>query len=194
MSENSIEFSLSNSEQKDSWLNSGHWTLDADIPLPGVIPSLLLTKLLVASLLAFQGGLDASNRGYLILWYAPTHLHLQQNLWNFMAQIPLLFLILTTTQTRSTLPFLFLLLCFKLHLLLLTITLLTISQLRLSNNYRRTLIEDQHQSLPNQRPTFQIPLMVLTLISLIIFYFSVDSISVPTLCNFPLMKKKSILQ
>ena len=31
MSENSIEFSLSNSEQRDSWLNSGHWTLDADI-------------------------------------------------------------------------------------------------------------------------------------------------------------------
>ena len=27
---NSIEFSLSNSEQRDSWLNSGHWTLDAD--------------------------------------------------------------------------------------------------------------------------------------------------------------------
>jgi len=31
MSENSIEFSLSNSEQRDSWLNSGHQTLDADI-------------------------------------------------------------------------------------------------------------------------------------------------------------------
>jgi len=31
MSENSIEFFLSNSEQRDSWLNSGHWTLDADI-------------------------------------------------------------------------------------------------------------------------------------------------------------------
>jgi len=31
MSENSIEFSLSNSEQRDSWLNSGHWTLNADI-------------------------------------------------------------------------------------------------------------------------------------------------------------------
>jgi len=31
MSENSIEFSLSNSKQRDSWLNSGHWTLDADI-------------------------------------------------------------------------------------------------------------------------------------------------------------------
>jgi len=30
MSENSIEFSLSNSEQRDSWLNSSHWTLDAD--------------------------------------------------------------------------------------------------------------------------------------------------------------------
>jgi len=30
MSENSIEFSLSNSEQRDSWLNSGHWTLDTD--------------------------------------------------------------------------------------------------------------------------------------------------------------------
>jgi len=31
MSENSIEFSLSNSEQRDSWLNSGHRTLDTDI-------------------------------------------------------------------------------------------------------------------------------------------------------------------
>ena len=31
MSKNSIEFSLSNSEQRDSWLNSGHRTLDADI-------------------------------------------------------------------------------------------------------------------------------------------------------------------
>jgi len=31
MSENSIEFSLSNSEQRDSWLNSSHQTLDADM-------------------------------------------------------------------------------------------------------------------------------------------------------------------
>ena len=31
MSENSIKFSLSNSEQRGSWLNSGHRTLDADI-------------------------------------------------------------------------------------------------------------------------------------------------------------------
>jgi len=30
MSENSIEFSLSNSEQRDSWLNSGRRTLDTD--------------------------------------------------------------------------------------------------------------------------------------------------------------------
>jgi len=30
MSENSIEFSLLNSEQRDSWLNSGHRTLDAN--------------------------------------------------------------------------------------------------------------------------------------------------------------------
>ena len=30
ISENSIEFSLSNSEQRDSWLNSSHWTLDTD--------------------------------------------------------------------------------------------------------------------------------------------------------------------
>ena len=30
MSENSIEFSLSNSEQRDSWLNSGHRTLNVD--------------------------------------------------------------------------------------------------------------------------------------------------------------------
>ena len=34
MSENSIEFSLSNSKQRDSWLNSGHWTLDADTESP----------------------------------------------------------------------------------------------------------------------------------------------------------------
>ena len=30
MSENSIEFSLSNSKQRDSWLNSSHRTLDTD--------------------------------------------------------------------------------------------------------------------------------------------------------------------
>ena len=30
MSKNSIEFSLSNSKQRDSWLNSGYQTLDAD--------------------------------------------------------------------------------------------------------------------------------------------------------------------
>ena len=30
MSKNSIEFSLSNSEQRDSWLNSSHRGLDAD--------------------------------------------------------------------------------------------------------------------------------------------------------------------
>jgi len=30
MSKNSIKFSLSNSEQRDSWLNSSHRTLDAD--------------------------------------------------------------------------------------------------------------------------------------------------------------------
>ena len=30
LSENSIKFSLSNSEQRDSWLNSGHQTLDAN--------------------------------------------------------------------------------------------------------------------------------------------------------------------
>ena len=34
ISENSIEFSLSNSEQRDSWLNSGHRTLDTDSMLP----------------------------------------------------------------------------------------------------------------------------------------------------------------
>ena len=31
MSENSIKFSLSNSEQRDSWLNSGYQTLDTDM-------------------------------------------------------------------------------------------------------------------------------------------------------------------
>ena len=30
LSENSIKFSLSNTEQRDSWLNSSHWTLAAD--------------------------------------------------------------------------------------------------------------------------------------------------------------------
>jgi len=35
MSENSIEFSLSNSEQRDSWLNSGYRTLDADTSMMG---------------------------------------------------------------------------------------------------------------------------------------------------------------
>jgi len=34
MSKNSIEFSLSNSEQRDSWLNSSHQTLDADMHRP----------------------------------------------------------------------------------------------------------------------------------------------------------------
>ena len=34
MSKNSIEFSLSNSEQRDSWLNSGHQTLDTDNSVP----------------------------------------------------------------------------------------------------------------------------------------------------------------
>ena len=33
LSKNSIKFSLSNSEQRDSWLNFSHWTLDADIDL-----------------------------------------------------------------------------------------------------------------------------------------------------------------
>ena len=33
LSKNSIEFSLSNSEQRDSWLNSSHWTLDTDTGL-----------------------------------------------------------------------------------------------------------------------------------------------------------------
>jgi len=42
MSENSIEFSLSNSEQRDSWLNSGHWTLDTDNLL--LIPNILLNS------------------------------------------------------------------------------------------------------------------------------------------------------
>jgi len=37
MSENSIEFSLSNSEQRDSWLNSGHQTLDADTASTGLL-------------------------------------------------------------------------------------------------------------------------------------------------------------
>jgi len=41
MSENSIEFSLSNSEQKDSWLNSNHWTLDADITEQRVVGLIL---------------------------------------------------------------------------------------------------------------------------------------------------------
>jgi len=39
MSENSIEFSLSNSEQRDSWLNSSHRTLDADTSNNGLCHS-----------------------------------------------------------------------------------------------------------------------------------------------------------
>jgi len=44
MSENSIEFSLSNSEQRDSWLNSSHQTLDADTPSISECPSPLGLK------------------------------------------------------------------------------------------------------------------------------------------------------
>jgi len=39
LSENPIEFSLSNSEQRNSWLNSGHRTLDADNCLEIVLRS-----------------------------------------------------------------------------------------------------------------------------------------------------------
>jgi len=39
MSENSIEFSLSNSEQRDSWLNSSHQTLDTDNILTPLLSS-----------------------------------------------------------------------------------------------------------------------------------------------------------
>jgi len=46
MSENSIEFSLSNSEQRDSWLNSGHWTLDANILLLSMLSSLNISSLI----------------------------------------------------------------------------------------------------------------------------------------------------
>jgi len=44
MSENSIEFSLSNSEQRDSWLNSGHQTLDADRKLHSLPESIILDR------------------------------------------------------------------------------------------------------------------------------------------------------
>jgi len=53
MSKNSIEFSLSNSEQRDSWLNSSHRTLDADIShvleviylsITDLMPSMLIYK------------------------------------------------------------------------------------------------------------------------------------------------------
>ena len=37
LSKNSIEFSLSNSEQRDSWLNSSYQTLDADSTLVQII-------------------------------------------------------------------------------------------------------------------------------------------------------------
>ena len=104
------------------------WCLASlQLPLPGVIPSLLLTELSVASLLASQGGLDTSNQKHLVLQCIPAHLHLWWNLWNSMVWIPLLSLMLMTTRTGSMLLFLFLLLCFELHLLLLIVTPLTIS-------------------------------------------------------------------
>jgi len=53
MSENSIEFSLSNSKQRDSWLNSGHWTLDADTFAHG--HSLPTTSTLPVKLCLFDG-------------------------------------------------------------------------------------------------------------------------------------------
>ena len=55
MSKNSIEFSLSIAEQRDSWLNSGHQTLDADtlvlllIPIPPscvVVPKSTIANIL----------------------------------------------------------------------------------------------------------------------------------------------------
>jgi len=45
LSENPIKFSLSNAEQRDSWLNSGHWTLVADISTNSLIISTVLTAL-----------------------------------------------------------------------------------------------------------------------------------------------------
>jgi len=45
MSENSIEFSLSNSEQRDSWLNSGHRTLDADTLVLKIVQYIILLVL-----------------------------------------------------------------------------------------------------------------------------------------------------
>ena len=169
------------------------WYLTSlQLPLPGVTLFLLLTELLVVSLLASQGGWDISTQRHLTLWYAPGYPHFQWNLQSSTMWILSLFLILTMTWTRSTPLFLFLPLCFKLHLLSLTVTPLTISWLRLSNNYQKTLIEDQHQSLSNQRLIFWTSSTVLTLTSLITSYFSTDSIFMLTLCNFPLMKKKSI--
>ena len=157
----------------------------------------MLTKLLVISLLASQEGQDVSTQGHLTLQCTPSYLHLWWNLWNSTMWILSLFLILTTTWIGLMPLFLFLLPCFKLHLLSLTVTPLTpliISWLRLFNNYQKTLTEDQHQSLTNQRPVFQTPSMVLTFTSLTTSYFSADSISMPTLCNFPPMKRKSISQ
>ena len=50
MSENSIEFSLSNSEQRDSWLNSSHRTLDADNSSRTQLPSLAIVMWLCIDL------------------------------------------------------------------------------------------------------------------------------------------------
>ena len=129
------------------------WCLASlQLPLPGVTLFLLLTELLVVSLLASQGDWDVSTQGHLTLWYAPGYPYLQWNLQSFIMWILSLFLMLTMTWTGSTPLFLFLSLYFKLYLLLLTITPLTISWLKLSNNYRKTLIEDQHQSLCKRTP------------------------------------------
>ena len=104
------------------------WYLTSlQLPLPGVTLFLLLTELLVVSLLASQGGWDISTQRHLTLWYAPGYPHFQWNLRNSTVWIPPLSLMLTTTWTGLMLLFLFLLLCFKLHPLLLTITPLTIS-------------------------------------------------------------------
>jgi len=62
MSENSIEFSLSNSEQRDSWLNSGHWTLDADNDCCEFIIPLNKITMFVLIIFVFQCTLYGSNK------------------------------------------------------------------------------------------------------------------------------------
>ena len=65
MSKNSIEFSLSNSEQRGSWLNSGHRTLDTD----------------TSSVLGFHYGHFVHHK--ILTWHCHAVQIFRQNKWRF---------------------------------------------------------------------------------------------------------------